>query len=353
MKKKVKFRRIAESRYVSRGPSPTVQREVVPVRILTKCKGGGTCYRTFYVTPEKAAQYGQGAGALLEGMILAAQAMTGLRVPDDYQCFGQSWGLKHARISGALYDYENLFQYGSSVAVVEDKQEGTTETVTLSGERQITSTIIFRKYAKKPRFTYVSTVVDGNTVVRKITCECRGDKEITITRIVNYAFLEFMFFIVNIRQKFRAIYLPVRSNYESSLALRCGFVPVADDFEKKKDVLIKKMLSVTAQEPINIPKLSRLTISLESAKDYGDAILKCVKNGYIGSWARNVIMSRVMEVLLDGVKELRFDCGDKSISDRILSTTFRHCSINSDIKRGLLPHDLPAMHQQENIFMEI
>jgi len=44
-------------KYIRKGPSPRYKVKVVPIKILTKCKGGKLCYRTYYVGNRKFERY--------------------------------------------------------------------------------------------------------------------------------------------------------------------------------------------------------------------------------------------------------------------------------------------------------
>ena len=334
-------------KYIPSGPSTAIQTEVVPVRIKTRCKGGGVCYRTFYVTPEKAKMYGQQA---IVGVPLMTTSMSGMVLPDEVTPdLGHSWSPEGYKVAGVLLPYERQFQRGADITI-EETENGMTSKVILSNGTEIVTVLTVKKIINGTRLSYVTSIKENDD--RIITKRIRGvalNGEFIITNVDGYYATEILGFTANMIKKFNKIsinHTGVRRIY--SMFMRIGYIPrfESDIFNEIKQLILMKLTAINTKIPMNQRKFTRLVINIQKAVDQADLIRRIVRIGYVGEWIRHPALQHIVRILLKHSSALVFE-GPQS--EKIMETFAFHTSIDSDVIKGYISENALA----EKAFMTI
>lgn len=334
-------------KYIPSGPSTAIQTEVVPVRIKTRCKGGGVCYRTFYVTPEKAKLYGQQA---IVGIPLMTTSMSGMALPDEVtNDLGHSWSPEGYKVAGVLLPYERQFQRGANITI-EEAENDMTSKVILSNGTEIVTILAVKKITNGTRLSYLTSIKENDRVITKRIRGIAINGEFIITNVDGYYATEILGFTANMIKKFSKLSINhsgVRRIY--SMFMRIGYIPRFDSdiFDEIKQLILMKLTAVNTKIPMNQRKFTRLIINIQKAMDPADLIRRIIRIGYVGEWIRHPALQHIARILLKHSSALVFE-GPQS--EKIMETFAFHTSIDSDVIKGYISEN--ALAEKAFIRME-
>jgi len=336
-------RTLAE-KYVKRGPSFRIKREVVPIKILIT-KGKSPFYRTYYVSKNKIHLYKMknflkgGKHKYIFYGDYASKAMHQTIVKDPFlrKHLGEYWS-KDPSVASGVY-YGTAWRQKTRLADASLRKIHTGDRTilqTAEGNFKISSRFNYRKLADGVALKYTSTVYKANekgdmvpVKTAKIEAVARN-RELHIINVSKYSKEDFAGFLVNMSRNFKKITISKEVLRKiSPTAVLLGFTG-----SKLKKGLKEKLISIIRNSS-SLPYQKKQSIlrQLKTATSLNHIMNIMNKHGIIGSLSH--LTRQISNTILDHIEDKVLTFGGIASEHNLHSYTLQR-DITNDFHKGYL-----------------